>query len=346
MPRRMRAAVFSEFGSPDVVRMQDVSLPDPGPGEVRIKVGASSLNHLDLWLRRGLPIETPMPHIGGSDIAGTVDALGDGVTEVAVGIRVAVDPSLAYDWYAGQDQGPGFASRTLRLLGEHTQGGFAEYALVPAANLLALPDSVSFEVAAAAGLVFVTAWRGLMTRARLRAGERVLITGASGGVSTAAIQIAKMAGAQVYAVTSGSENVARVKALGADVVYDRKRVEDFSREIWRDTDKKGVHVALDAVGEAVWPQCLKALGVGGRLVTCGATTGARGVTEIRVVFWKQLSILGTTMGSPAEFREVMRLVFAGRLKPVIHEVLPLAEAARAHEMLEGGSVFGKLVLVP
>lgn len=346
MPRRMRAAVFSEFGSPDVVRVQDVPVPDPGPGEVRIKVGASSLNHLDLWVRRGLPIETPMPHIGGSDIAGTVDALGAGVTGVADGIRVVVDPSLAYDWYHGQDQGPGFESRSLRLLGEHTQGGFAEYALVPADNLLALPDSVSFEVAAAAGLVFVTAWRGLMTRARLRAGERVLVTGASGGVSTAAIQIAKMAGAQVYAVTSGPENVARVKALGADVVYDRKRVEDFSREIWRDTDKKGVHVALDAVGEAVWPQCLKALGVGGRLVTCGATTGARGVTEIRVVFWKQLSILGTTMGSPAEFREVMRLVFAGRLKPVIHEVMPLTQAARAHEMLEAGGVFGKLVLVP
>ena len=346
MPRRMRAAAFSVFGAPDVVRIQDVEVPDPGPGEVRIRVGASSLNHLDLWVRRGLPIETPMPHIGGSDIAGTVDALGAGVTGVVTGIRVAVDPSLGYEWYDGQDQGPGFESRSLRLLGEHTQGGFAEYAVVPAANLLALPDHVSFETAAAAGLVFVTAWRGLMTRARLRAGERVLITGASGGVSTAAIQIAKMAGAQVYAVTSGPENAERVKALGADMVYDRKRVEDFSREIWRDTDKKGVHVALDAVGEAVWPQCLKALGVGGRLVTCGATTGARGSTEIRVVFWKQLSILGTTMGSPAEFREVMRLVFAGSLKPVIHEVMPLAEAARAHEMLEGGGVFGKLVLIP
>jgi len=165
-------------------------------------------------------------------------------------------------------------------------------------------------------------------------------------VSTAAIQIAKMAGAEVYAVTSGPENVERVKALGADRVYDRKRVEDFSREVWRDTGKKGVHVALDAVGEAVWPQCLKALGVGGRLVSYGATTGARGSTEIRVVFWKQLSILGTTMGSPSEFREVMRLVFAGRLKPVIHRVMPLADAAEAHAMMEAGSIFGKVVLVP
>ena len=342
----MRAAIFSEYGPPEVISVRDVPIPDPGPGEVRIKVGASSLNHLDLWVRRGLPIETPMPHIGGSDIAGTVDALGAGVSGIQTGIRVVVDPSLNYDWYQGQDQGEGFDPRPMRLLGEHTQGGFAEYVVVPAANLLALPDHVSFESAAAAGLVFVTAWRGLMTRAGLRAGERVLVTGASGGVSTAAIQIAKMAGATVYAVTSGAENVERVKALGADVVYDRKRVEDFSRELWRDTGKKGVHVALDAVGEAIWPQCLKDLGVGGRLVTYGATTGARGSTEIRVVFWKQLSILGSTMGTPTEFREVMRLVFDGTLRPVIHQVLPMAEAARAHAMLEAGGVFGKVVLVP
>jgi len=265
MPKRMRAAIFSECGAPGVVRIDDLPVPEPGPGEVRVKVGASSMNYLDVWVRRGLPIETPMPHIGGSDIAGTVVALGAGVTGVHPGTRVVVDPSLDYDWYDGQDQGPGFESRPLRLVGEHTQGGFAEYAVVPAANLLALPELVGFETAAAAGLVFVTAWRGLMTRGRLRAGERVLITGASGGVSTAAIQIAKLAGAEVYAVTSGAANVERVRALGADRVYDRKQVEDFSREIWRDTGKKGVHVALDAVGEAVWTQCLKALGVRGRL---------------------------------------------------------------------------------
>ena len=346
MPKQMRAAVFGEFGPPSVVHVEEMPVPEPGPGEVRVKVGASSLNHLDVWVRRGLPVGTTMPHVGGSDIAGTVDALGPGVGDVVPGTRVAVDPSLHYAWYDGQDQGPGLEARPFQILGEHTQGGFAEYAVVPASNLLSLPDHVSFESAAAAGLVSVTAWRALMTRARLRAGERVLITGASGGVSTMAIQIAKLAGATVYAVTSGPENVERVRALGADHVYDRKRVEDFSREIWRDTGKKGVHVALDSVGELVWPQCLKALGVGGRLVSYGATTGARGTTEIRVVFWKQLSILGTTMGAPKEYREVMRLVFAGQVKPVIHQVLPLAEAARAHELLEAGAVFGKLVLVP
>lgn len=346
MPSQMRAATFAEFGGPEVVQVGDVPVPEPGPGQVLVKVEASSMNHLDLWVRRGLPIETPMPHIGGADIAGTVEVLGDGVTDVPEGVRVVVDPSLDYDWYDGRDQGLGFPRRPLRLVGEHTQGGFAEYAAVPAANLLAIPEGFASEEAAAAGLVFVTAWRGLVERARLRPGERVLITGGSGGVATAAIQIAKMAGAFVYVLTSGSRNEERVRELGADVVYDRKRVDDFSREIWHDTRKKGVHVVFDAVGEAVWQGCLKALGVGGRLVTYGATTGAHGSTEIRVVFWKQLSILGSTMGTPTDFRQVMDLVFAKRLRPVIHEVLPLAEARRAHEMLEGSGVFGKLVLVP
>jgi NADPH:quinone reductase-like Zn-dependent oxidoreductase len=341
----MRAAVFSEYGGPEVVEIQDVPVPEPGPGEVRIRVEAASMNHLDLWVRRGLPIESPMPHIGGADIAGTVDALGPGVIGVPEDVPVVVDPSMGYEWYHVGSRGDRFRAPRLRLLGEHTQGGFAEYAVVPAANLLQRPDGFSAAEAAAAGLVFVTAWHGLITRGRLEAGERVLITGASGGVATAAIQVAKMAGATVYAVTSGTENVRRVEELGADVVYDRTRV-DFSREAWADTGKKGVHVVFDAVGELVWPQCLKALGVGGRLVTYGATTGARGSTEIRVVFWKQLSILGSTMGSPGEFRRVMRLVFEGRLAPVIHQVLPLADARKAHELLEGGKVFGKLVLEP
>ncbi|HSM60513.1 MAG TPA: zinc-binding dehydrogenase [Longimicrobiales bacterium] len=345
MPTRMRAAVFSEFGGPEVVGMRDVPVPEPGPGEVRVKVEASSMNHLDLWVRRGLPIETPMPHIGGADICGVVEAVGPGAEEVPGGLRVIVDPSLGYRWYDDEGRGESFHEPKLRIIGEHTQGGFAEYAVVPAANVLEMPRDFPAAEAAAAGLVFVTAWRGLITRGALRAGEKVLITGASGGVSTAAIQIAKAAGAKVYAVTSGKDNVERVAELGADVVYDRKRV-DFSREVWMDTSKRGVDLVFDAVGEMVWQQCLKALSVGGRLVTYGATTGARGVTELRVVFWKQISILGTTMGSPAEFRRVMRLVFDGRFAPVVHDILPLDEAARAHEMLESGEVFGKVVLVP
>lgn len=345
MAGTMRAAVFSEFGGPEVVEVADVDIPEPGPGEVRVKVEATAMNHLDLWVRHGLLMETPMPHIGGSDIVGVVDAVGPGAESTPEGVRVVVDPSLDYHWYDGAGRGKSFRDGPFRIIGEHTQGGMAEYAVVPAANLLEVPDGVSSETAAAAGLVFVTAWRALVTRAGLRAGEDVLVTGGSGGVGTAAVQVAKLAGARVFAVTSGPENVERVEKLGADVVYDRL-AGDFSRRVWSDTGKRGVDVVFDTVGEAIWPSCLRALAVQGRLVTSGATTGASGDTEIRLVFWKQLSILGSTMGSPAEFRKVMRLVFDGRLAPVIHEAMPLAEAARAHTLLEQGDVFGKLVLVP
>ncbi len=345
MPRKMRAALFAKYGGPEVVEIGKVPIPVPGAGEVRIKIEAAAMNHLDLWVRRGLPIETPMPHIGGSDMAGVVDALGPGVDGVPVGIRVAVDPSVGYEWYLGQGRGPSIEDPRFHILGEHTQGGFAEYAVVPAANVLELPEGFPADKAAASGLVFVTAWRALMTRAQLRAGERILITGASGGVGTAAVQIAVSAGAKVYALTGGEEKVRHLEELGAHVVYDRHKV-DFSREVWRDTSKRGVHVVFDTVGESLWPQALRTLAYGGRLVTSGATTGSRGVTEIRLVFWKQLTILGSTMGTPAEFREVMRLVFSGNLEPVIHAVMPLEKAREAHEMLERSEVFGKIVLVP
>lgn len=345
MPKMMRAAVFQECGGPEVIEIRKVPIPEPGPGEVRIKVEAAAMNHLDLWVRRGLPIETPMPHIGGSDIAGVVDRVGPGADDVPVGTRVVVDPSLSYDWYAGQDRGESFDELPFRIIGEHTQGGFAEYTVVPAENLLEIPGDFSATDAAAAGLVFVTAWRALITRGRLRAGERVLITGASGGVGTAAVQVARRAGAKVFAVTGGQENATRTAELGADIVYDRFKV-DFSREVWRDTHKKGVHVVFDTVGEEIWSKCLRALSKGGRLVTSGATTGSRGVTELRLVFWKQLEILGSTMGTPTEFREVMRLIFDGTFSPVVQEVMPLADARRAHEILEEGKIFGKLVLVP
>jgi NADPH:quinone reductase-like Zn-dependent oxidoreductase len=341
----MRAAAFAEFGGPEVVRIHEMERPEPGPGEVRIAVRASAMNHLDLWIRRGLPLKITMPHIGGSDVAGVVDAVGPGVDGVQEGARVVVDPSLDYAWYEGVAGGPTLPGPEFRIIGEHTQGGFAEYCVVPAANLMEIPEDVAFETAAAASLVAVTAWRGLMVRGGLKAGERVLITGASGGVSTLAIQLARLAGAEVFAVTSGPANVDRVKELGAHVVYDRLET-NWAKQVWLDTGKRGVDLALDAVGQSVWAQCLKALAVRGRLVTYGATTGAAGETEIRLVFWRQLSILGSTMGSAGEYRTVMDLVFQGKVSPVIHAVLPLEEARRAHEMLEAGEVFGKVVLKP
>ena len=260
----MKAALFSEFGGPEVVHLREMERPEPGPGEVRVAVRAAAMNHLDLWIRRGLPLKITMPHIGGSDMAGEVDAVGAGVEGVEPGTRVVVDPSLQYDWYDGVPPGQGLPAPEFRIIGEHTQGGFAQYCVVPAANLMAVPREVSFETAAAAGLVSVTAWRGLMVRGGLRAGESVLITGASGGVSTMAVQIALLAGATVYAVTSGGESVERVKALGAHVVYDRTR-EDWGRQLHLDTGKRGVDLVFDSVGQAIWPQCLKALAIRGRL---------------------------------------------------------------------------------
>ena len=341
----MRAALFDEFGGPDVLRIvDDAPTPEPGRGEVRIAVRASAMNHLDLWLRRGLPIETTMPHIGGSDVAGVVDKTGFGVDESWLGARVVVDPSLPCGECESCRRGETPLCDRYRILGEHTQGGFAEYVVAPVANLYRIPDDYDIERAAAAPLVFLTAWRGLVTRARLQRGETVLITGASGGVSTAAIQIAKHLGAFVYAVTR-AEHIEAVKQLGADVVYDREQV-DFSKEIWKATNKRGVDVILDSVGSQTWKQTLRALARLGRLVVYGATTGPIGETDLRLIFWKQLEILGTTMSTPREFRDVMDLVFSGELEPVVDSVLPLDEIRTAHERLEAGDHFGKIVLVP
>ena len=340
----MKAAVFHENGGPEVIAVDDMPTPSPRPGEARIRVEASSMNHLDLWMRRGLPIEIPMPHIGGSDIAGTVDAVGGGVDESWVGKRVLVDPSLHYDWYRLARLPYGHAP-ALEIIGEHTQGGFAEFAVAPAANLVELPEDVSPVTAAAAGLVGVTAWHGLFSRGGLRAGHRVLITGASGGVSTMAVQYAKVAGAEVFAITSSPDLVRRVRALGADHVFDRTAT-NWPKEVFLATGRRGVDVCLDSVGEAIWPNLLRALAVGGRLVSFGATSGANGAVDIRLLFWRQLTVMGSTMGTPDEFRDAMQLVFNGTVVPPVHKVVPLEDTRRAHELLEAGAVFGKIVVEP
>jgi NADPH:quinone reductase-like Zn-dependent oxidoreductase len=340
----LRAALFHEFGGPDVVVMGEVPRPEAGPGEVLLRVVAAGMNHLDLWIRRGLPIETTMPHIGGSDVAGVVEALGEGVSGFQPGDPVVVDPSLSCGRCEWCLRGEAPLCTRYRILGEHTQGGFAEYVTVPAANLYAIPSDFDFDRAAASPLPFLTAWRGLITRARLRAGETALITGASGGVGTAAVQIAKLAGARVFAVTTAA-NVDRVHALGADVVYDRESVE-YAKEVWRDTSKRGVDVVFDSVGEATWGANVRAVARGGRIVVYGATTGPRGETDLRQLFWKQIEIIGTTMSNPTEFRTVMDLVVSGVLAPVIDVVWPLERARAAHERLEAGRQFGKIVLRP
>jgi NADPH:quinone reductase-like Zn-dependent oxidoreductase len=342
---KMLAAQFSEFGGPDVVRIEEVEVPEPGPGEVRLLVGAAALNHLDLWVRRGLPVQTTMPHIGGSDVAGVVDALGAGADSephARTGARVVVNPSIscgACEWCArGEDP----LCTSYRILGEHTQGGFAEYVVVPARNLYPMPDEYPMETAAAAPLAFLTAWRGLVSRARLQPGETVLITGASGGVATAAVQIARHIGARVHAVSTGAHEE-RLRALGAERFHDRTAV-DFSKAVWQDTGKRGVDVIFDSVGAATWPQVVRAAARAARIVVYGATTGPVLETDARLLFWKQASILGSTMSSRSEFEEAMRLVFSGAVEPVVDAVLPLRAAREAHERLEAGGVFGKLVV--
>jgi NADPH:quinone reductase-like Zn-dependent oxidoreductase len=346
----MKAAVFDEFGGPEVLRIEHVPVPEPAAGEVLVRVRAASLNHLDLWVRRGIPIETTMPHIGGSDIAGEIveegkgRGKGRGKNGLGVGDRVVVNPSLSCGECEYCQRGDVVLCGRYRIIGEHTQGGFAEYVAVPLENLLEIPDSMSFEDAAAAPLVFLTAWRGLVTRGRLRAGESVLITGASGGVASAAVQIARHLGANVYAVSTG-DNLARVRELGADVVYDRAKA-DYAKQLWADTGKRGVDVVFDSVGEAQWAQNVRSLARGGRLVVYGATTGHKAELDLRVVFWKQIEIVGTTMANQDEFETVMRLVFDGTLKPVVDRVFALDEIQAAHERLERGAQFGKIVIVP
>lgn len=342
----MRAAVFHEHGGPEVVRLEEVPRPRPGPREALVQVRAAALNHLDLWVRRGLPIETTMPHIGGSDIAGVVVEVGAEAEDLASpGERVVVNPALACGHCESCVRGQESLCATFRIIGEHTDGGFAEYVAVPAANLHRLPDEISFETAAALPVSYQTAWRALISQAELRPGEDVLVLGASGGTAGAAVQIAKLTGARVFAVTSGPENVERVRALGADVVYDRTQT-DFSRQVYQDTGKRGVDVVVENVGAATWKGSLRALARGGRLVTYGATAGPVAETDLRLLFWKQLRIIGTTMASYAEFADMLRVALRGGLHPVIDRVLPLAQAAEAHRILEEGEQFGKILLVP
>lgn len=341
----MRAAYFDAHGGPEVLTVGELPAPEPGPGEVIVQVEALALNHLDLWVRRGLPgLQVPLPHIGGSDFAGRIAEIGAGVDGWEIGDRVTANPGLwcqRCDWcFRGEHS----LCRTYRILGEHVAGAAAERVRIPARNLLALPDDFPSERAAAVPLVFQTAWRALITRAGLREGETLLVTGASGGVATAAIQIGKRTGARVIAVTSG-RHVEAVQQLGADHVIDREQ-GDFSAAVYRLTERRGVDVALEGVGEAMWNGVVRALAKDGRLVTYGATTGAKGCQDIRLVFWKQLRIIGSTMASHAEFLDVMAPVLSGELEPVIDVVWPLERIRDAHERLEVGESFGKIVLTP
>ncbi|PYO20796.1 MAG: alcohol dehydrogenase [Candidatus Rokuibacteriota bacterium] len=340
----MKALAFNEFGGPEKLRLQDVPDPKAAPGEVVVRVRACALNHLDIFVREGIPaLKTPLPFWTGCDIAGDVAKVGPDVTGLRVGDRVCVNPNLTCDRCEFCIQGEDSLCVRYGIVGEHLPGGLAELFAVSAENVLPLPAHVSYEHAASFILTNMTAWRMVVTQARVRPGEDVLILGVGGGVSSTAVQIAKLCGARVLVTSSSDAKLERARQLGADVSINYSK-EDWESAVYEKTAKRGVDVVLENVGAQTWKQSLRSLRKGGRLVTCGATTGPIAETDIRIVFWKQIHIIGSTMANRREFNDVMRLFFAGRLKAIVDEIVPLKDGAAAQRRLAEGRQFGKIVL--
>jgi NADPH:quinone reductase-like Zn-dependent oxidoreductase len=334
----MRAVVVRAHGGPESLELTELPVPEPGPGEIRIRVQAVGLNHLDVWVRKGVPGHVfPLPIVPGCDVAGVVDALGAGATGAAAGDEVVVGPLLT----CGRCRA--CRCREAGILGESRDGGCAEYVVVPQANVFPRPRGLDATAAAAVPLTFLTAWHMLRARARVQPGERVMIHAAGSGVSTAAIQIATLLGARVLATAGSDAKCARAIELGAEQAVNY-RSGDFVAEARRFAGRDGLDVVLDHVGAETFERSLRCLGRGGRYVTCGSTSGHELKTDFRLVFFKSLSILGSTLGSSHELATILDLVTQGRLKPVIDAVLPLERVAEAHARLEAREVFGKLVL--
>ena len=340
----MRAVVIHEHGGTDQLCFEDRPVPEPGPGQVRVAVHAAGVNHLDVWVRRGVPGHAfPLPLVPGCDGAGRIDAVGPGVS-LDIGARVVIAPGVVWgddtQTAAGQDHlSPGYG-----IFGETCDGTCAEYVVLPARNALPLPDAISFCDAAAFPLVMLTAWNMVVRRAQVTPGDTVLVHAAGSGVSTAAIQIARHAGAaSILTTTSTQAKADRARALGADVVLDYSD-PTWSKQVKKETGGRGVDVVVDHVGEATFGPSLKTLVRGGRYVFCGATTGAQVTAHLNLIFFKNLSILGSTMGSLGDLHVLLRLFEAGKLAPVVDSVLPWDDVAHAHRRLEAKEVFGKLVL--
>jgi NADPH:quinone reductase-like Zn-dependent oxidoreductase len=331
----MNAIVLREIGGPERLALEHIPDPQPGPGEAVVRLRAAALNHRDAWIRQGLYAGITLPIVLGSDGAGTVQAVGVGVDPTLLGTAVVINPSL--DW--GNDdrvQGPAY-----RILGLPDNGTYADYVKVPATNLFAKPDTLSWETAAATPLAGLTAYRALVTRARVQPGEMVLVTGIGGGVATFALLVARRLGARVV-VTSGSDaKIARARQLGAEGGVNYK-AENWGRAVQALCDG-GPDVIIDSAGRDALPTLVDIVKPGGRIVTFGATTGSPSTIEVRRIFWKQISILGSTMGTPREFGEMLKM-FDGTLAPVVDRVFPLAAAADAHRRMDQADQFGKIVL--
>ncbi|HSR52029.1 MAG TPA: zinc-binding dehydrogenase [Acidobacteriota bacterium] len=342
----MKALYFEEHGKLDNLRFGDQPVPQPREGEVLVRTQAASINHLDLYVIGGLPgVTLDMPHIPGSDGAGVVESLGDGVSQLREGDRVMLNACV----WCGRCEfclsGEHSQCVRLKILGEHRKGTFAEYFVAPQSSLSVIPPQASFEEAAACSLVFQTAWRMLISRAKLGAGQDLFIHGIGGGVSTACLQIGKLVGARVFVTSSSCDKLERATELGADFTYNYKD-EDVVKAVSQQTGKRGVDVVVDSVGHATWLQSLKIVRRGGKIVTCGATTGPNPDTEIRLIFWKQIGILGSTMSNAAEYAQVVKLLDRGQIKPVIDRVFPLSEGRQALEYVRSQQQFGKVVLRP
>jgi NADPH:quinone reductase-like Zn-dependent oxidoreductase len=339
----MRAAAIRGFGGPEVIEVLDVEDPRPGPGEVVVSVRAAALNHLDLWTIGGLVGDLAFPHVLGADGAGEIAATGEGVTGLRPGDRVVVNPAISCNRCEGCRAGEQSECTTFRMIGEHLPGTFAQRIAVPATNVFPFPDHLSFEEAAALGTTFITAYRMLFTRGGLRPGEWVLVTGIGGGLALSLLQLCAPVAGRVIVTSSSKAKLERALELGADEGVDYA-TEDVGKAVRRLTAKRGVDLVVDSAGGPALDGALRALRKGGRVVISGATAGAESTIDVRRVFWNQLSILGSTMGSVRDVSDMLRMVAGTKLRPVIDTTFPLEEARAAVEHLKTQDQFGKIVL--
>ena len=340
----MKAVRIHETGGPEVLRYEDIPDPQLRKDRVMVRVRACAMNHLDLWVRKGIP-KVPLPHILGSDVAGEVAEVGEYVSGFKAGQRVLLAPMHYCGHCEKCTAGLHNQCREFTVLGNAVDGGNCELIAAPAANVIPFPDSLDFDQAASVPLVFVTGWHMLVGRAQIKPGQTVLVLGANSGVGIAGIQIAKLFQCTVIATAGDDRKAERARELGADHVINHYQ-QKISEEVRRITSKQGVDIVLEHVGSATWDESVRSLKPGGTLVTCGATTGPQVGIDLRFLFSRQLSLLGSYMGTMGEFHEAMKHVFSGKLKPVVDRTFPLSEARTAHEYMEASQMFGKIVLNP
>jgi NADPH:quinone reductase-like Zn-dependent oxidoreductase len=340
----MKAVRIHEFGGPEVLKYEDIPEPGVRKDHVLVRVKACALNHLDLWIRKGLP-GIKLPHINGSDVAGDVAQVGEYITDIKPGQRVLLAPMIFCGHCAECVAGRQNFCPQFSVLGYVCDGGNAEFITVPRINVIPIPDSLTYDEAASVPLVFLTAWHMLVTRGQVKPGQIVLVLGAGSGVGSAAIQIAKLWGARVITTAGDEVKLEKGRELGADYTINHY-TQKISEEVRKITAKRGVDIVIEHVGTATFDESVRSLRPGGTLVTCGATTGPEAKLELRFLFSRQLSLLGSYMGNMGELQEVLKFVFNGALKPVVDKSFPLREAPAAHEYLERSAQFGKVILNP